>query len=77
METALAILMVLGIFVGIPALIGFAIAGVYILSDRRVRRAERAKAVEEMVAEALYEKPAEAHVEAVAKEATREPVRVA
>ena len=45
METTLAILMVLGIFIGIPAVIGFAIAGVYILSDRRVRRAERTKAV--------------------------------
>jgi len=46
MEIALAILMVLGIFVGIPALIGFAIAGTYILSGRRVRRAQPAKAVE-------------------------------
>ncbi len=46
METTLAILMVLGIFVGIPALIGFAIAGTYILGDRRVRRAEHAKAKE-------------------------------
>ena len=77
METVLAILMVLGIFVGIPALIGFAIAGTYVLIDRRVRRAERAKAVEEMVAEALHEKPAEAHGEAVAKEATKEHVLVA
>ena len=41
METTLAILMVLGIFVGIPAIIGFAIAGVYILTDRRALRAER------------------------------------
>ena len=58
METTLAILMVLGIFVGIPALIGFGIAGMYILTDRRVRRAERAKALEEAVAEALHEQPA-------------------
>ena len=35
METTLAILMVLGIFVGIPAVVGFAIAGVYILGDHR------------------------------------------
>ena len=41
METTLAILMVLGIFIGIPAVIGFAIAGVYILGDRRTARAER------------------------------------
>jgi hypothetical protein len=41
METTLAILMALGIFVGIPAVIGFAIAGVYILGKRRVVRAER------------------------------------
>jgi hypothetical protein len=44
MGTTLAILMVLGIFVGIPAVIGFTIAGVYILSTRRAVRAERAKA---------------------------------
>ena len=77
METTLAILMVLGIFVGIPALIGFAIAGTYMLSDRRVRRAQRAKAVEEMVAEALTEQPAEAQGQAVAKEPVKEPVQVA
>ena len=77
METALAILMVLGIFVGIPALVGFGIAGMYIRSDRRVRRAERAKAVEEVVAEALHEEPAEAHVEAIAKRTTKKRVKVA
>lgn len=52
METTLAILMVLGIFVGIPAIIGFAIAGVYVLRDQRARRTEQTKAVE-TVAEAL------------------------
>ncbi len=67
METALAILMVLGIFVGIPVLVGLAIVGVFIWSGRRVRRAERAKALE-AAAEALGEKPAEARGEAVAKE---------
>jgi len=45
MEITLAILIVLGIFIGIPAVLGFAIAGVYILSDRRARRAEHAKAL--------------------------------
>jgi Flp pilus assembly protein TadB len=60
METTLAILMVLGIFVGIPAVIGFAIAGVYVLRDRRTRRAERAKAVE-TAAEALRQEAAKAH----------------
>lgn len=66
METTLAVLMVLGIFVGIPAVIGFTIAGVYILSDRRARRAERAQslteavaAAEDMVAEAKREQNAE------------------
>jgi len=47
METTLAILMVLGIFVGIPSLIGVSIAGMYILKDSRVRRAEHARAMEE------------------------------
>ncbi len=50
METTLAILMVLGIFIGIPAVIGFTVAGVYIMSDRRARRAERAKALGEVAA---------------------------
>ena len=38
MEMALTILMVLGIFVGIPAVIGFAISGVYLLNERKVRK---------------------------------------
>ena len=75
METTLAILMVLGIFVGIPALIGFAIAGTYIRSDRRAHRAERAKAVD-TVAEALHKQAAEARREAVAKEVTKELVHM-
>lgn len=49
METTLAILMVLGIFVGIPAVIGFAIAGFFVLADRRARRAERALSTREVV----------------------------
>ncbi len=52
MESTLAILMVLGIFIGIPAVIGFAIAAIYVLSDRRVRRAEHTRS-SEAVAEAL------------------------
>lgn len=44
MELTLAILMVLGIFVGIPAAIGFAIVGVYFWSDRLARRAEHTRA---------------------------------
>lgn len=59
MELTLAILMVLGIFVGVPALIGFSIAGVYLMSDQRVRRAKRAKAAEE--AKARVEEPTEEH----------------
>ena len=58
METTLGILMVLGIFVGIPAVIGFAIAGVYIMSDRRARRAERAK----VLGKATAKEPAKVEV---------------
>jgi len=43
METILAILMVLGIFVGIPAAIGFGIVGMYAWGHSRADRAERAK----------------------------------
>ena len=62
METTLAILMVLGIFVGIPALIGFAIAGTYLLRDQRVCQVETVP---------------QAHAEAVAKEVTKKHVAVA
>lgn len=47
MELTLAILIVLGIFVGIPALIGFTIVGAYELRNRRVRKANQVKAVKE------------------------------
>ncbi len=44
----LAILMVLGIFVGIPAVIGFTVAGTYVLAghraEKREHKAETAKA---------------------------------
>jgi flagellar biosynthesis component FlhA len=80
MDTTLAVLMVLGIFVGIPAIIGFAIAGVYIMSDRKVRRAQRAEAVmeavtaaEDMVTEAKLEQSAEA----VADQKTTKTTKVA
>ncbi len=47
METALAILMAIGIFVAIPCLIGVSIASVFVLKDSRVRRAKHAMAIEE------------------------------
>ncbi len=49
MELTLAILMVLGIFVGIPAIIGFTIAGGYLLVDRRAQKTKRTKAVEKEI----------------------------
>lgn len=61
MELALAILMVLGIFVGIPAVIGFAIVGVFFLREQRIRRIERAKAVGE--AQATADKQAKEHAQ--------------
>lgn len=60
METTLAILMVLGIFIGIPAVIGFAIARAYILKDHQVRRAGRGKGVEE--AETMVKEPTKEHI---------------
>ena len=75
MGTTLAVLMVLGIFVGIPAVIGFSIAGVYILSDRRARKAERAKAwaaLAEATAEAQREQPAPVRGKAVARKPSRD-----
>jgi hypothetical protein len=60
METTLAVLVILGIFVGIPAVVGLAIAGMYIMSDRRVRRANRVKALE-TATEALPQETADVH----------------
>ena len=78
METTLAVLMVLGIFVGIPAIIGFSIAGVYVLSDRRARRAERAQSVAEAIAAAedmVAETQREQAAQATADQKTKEPVK--
>ncbi|MFC1949943.1 hypothetical protein ACFLW0_07225 [Chloroflexota bacterium] len=51
MELALAVMMVLGIFVAIPALFGFGTAGVFLLKDRRVRKAERARTLDKAAEE--------------------------
>jgi len=50
METVLAILMVLGIFLVAPMVIGFAIAGVYILRARRAHRRKPAPTTGEILA---------------------------
>ena len=47
METILAMLVVSGIFMGIPTVVGFAIAGVYILTRREARTAKRSTALHE------------------------------
>ena len=46
MELTLAILMVLGIFVGIPLVLVLAIGGIYALSGRLAERAKRVEAME-------------------------------
>ena len=69
METALAILMALGIYLVGPAVLGFAIAGIFILVDRRARRAQQAKSLEEAVEE-LEHVVAEAKLEEHAKTTT-------
>jgi len=38
METVLAVLMALGIFVGIPAVIGFTIVGAFALIEHRAKK---------------------------------------
>ena len=48
MEITLAVVMVLGVFVAIPALVGFAIAGAYILRNKKVRRVEHADTLKEV-----------------------------
>ena len=58
METVLAILMLIGIFIGIPVLIGLAVVGIYVRSSRRIRRDERVIDAE-IIAEAQTGQPAE------------------
>ena len=69
METALAILLALGIYIGIPAAIGFTIVGVVMLSGHQARRVERARLVAE--AEALAGQHTEVHDEAADEEETK------
>ncbi len=76
METTSIILIVLGIFIGIPAVIALATASMYRVGERRTRRAERIKALELTVAETQSEQPLEARGEAAAKEMTKESVPV-
>ena len=69
METTLAILLALAIYIGIPAIIGFAIVGAVILAGRK----RRAQAPE---AEAMLQrlKPVETELEPNLAEEEREPV---
>ncbi len=46
MTTTLAVLTVLGIFVGIPALVGLAIAAAYIKADGKAHQAQATEAKE-------------------------------
>jgi hypothetical protein len=48
METFLAVLMALGIFVGVPVLVGLTVIGIYFGSKRRIRRKERIDTAENM-----------------------------
>ena len=55
METGLAILLALGIFVGIPALIGFGIVAAVALTERvRVARKARGGRVQTVVGETKF-----------------------
>ena len=53
METTLAILMVIGIFGVFPLVVGFTVAGVYILGSRLNRRIQHAKDNKELTIETL------------------------
>jgi hypothetical protein len=48
METVLALLMAIGIFVGVPVLVGLTVIGIYFGSKRRIRRKERIETTESM-----------------------------
>ena len=61
METTLAILMVIGIFGVFPLVVGFTVAGAYILGSRLNRRIQRAKDNKELTIETLNRELAEAN----------------
>ena len=60
METALAILMALGIYVGIPVVIGLVIGGFFIIADRRLWKAGKTHAA--VKTETSVEKPAKENI---------------
>lgn len=66
METFLAILLALGIYVVVPVLIGLMVIGGVTMYDRRFQRQERTRAVEE--AEQMVKRPAKATTTKPAKE---------
>ncbi len=72
METFLAVLMVVGIYLVVPSLIGLAIAGVFVLSARRAQRAKRARLVAE--AEALATQRTGMPEKAITEEVRKVPV---
>ena len=49
METFMAVLMALGIYLGVPLIIGLAIAGIFIMADQKIKRAKQTKSLEEAV----------------------------
>ena len=69
METFLAVLMALGIYLVGPAILGFAIGGIFVWLDIRAKRkrVEQAK----VAAEAEVEELAKTQTKAEAKEAAR------
>ena len=75
METVLAILMLIGIFIGIPVLIGLAVVGIYVRSSRRIRRDERVIDAE-IIAEAQTGQPAESQDDSMVDKAVQVTVEV-
>ncbi len=78
MELALAVMMVLGIFIAIPAMFGFATAGVFLLKERRIRQAKRARSQVKMfdtLDNLIAEDEGRHSAETVSEEETRETVK--
>ena len=72
MELFLGILQGIGIFLVFPLIVAFSIAGVYILTDRRARRAERAK----MATRIETVEPTKVSAKEKAEEFTHEPAKI-
>ena len=76
MEVATMVILVLAIFVGIPAVIAIATAIMFRTSNRLTHRAKRIETMMNTATEAAREQTAETHIESATEELTEASIQV-